>query len=59
VAAVLFYLLYRRENLIAGMLHGRREFPADAAPDVNFASLSRLLGGAALAGLVVWAVTRA
>jgi len=59
VAAVLFYLLYRRENLIAGMLHGRREFPPDAAPDVNFGSVSRLLGGAVLAGLVVWGVARA
>ena len=28
VAAVLFYLVYKRENLIAGMFHGRRAFPS-------------------------------
>ena len=59
VAAVLFYLVYKRQNLISGMLHGRRAFPAGAAPQVTFASMSRLLAGAALAGLVVWGVTRA
>lgn len=59
VAAVLFYLVYKRENLVAGMLHGRRAFPADAAPQVNFASPRRLVGGAVLAALVVWVVARA
>jgi hypothetical protein len=58
VAAVLFYLIYKRENLIAGMLHGRRAFPADAAPKVSFGSLSRLIGGALLAAVVVWVVAR-
>jgi cytochrome b len=58
VSAVLFYLFYRRENLIAAMLHGRREFPAGAAPHVSFGSLTRMLGGAVLAGLVVWGVAR-
>lgn len=59
VAAVFFYLLCRRENLIADMLHGRRAFPADAAPQVSFGSMSRLIAGAALAGLVVWVAARA
>jgi cytochrome b len=59
VAAVLFYLVYKRENLIAGMVHGRRAFPAGAAPQVTFVSMSRLIAGAALAGLVVWGVARA
>jgi cytochrome b len=59
VAAVLFYLFYRRENLIAAMLNGRRLLPANVAPPVSAISLTRMLMGAALAGLVVWGVARA
>lgn len=56
VAAVLFYLLYKRENLIASMLHGRRTYPAEVAPRVTFVSVARLIVGVVLAALVVWAV---
>ena len=59
VAAVLFYLLFKRQNLIAPMVHGRREYSSEAAPEVEFASLRRLLAGAAMAGLVVWLVAKA
>lgn len=59
IAAVLFYLLYKRDNLIASMLHGRRVFPAEAAPAITRGSLVRLLSGVVLAALIVWAVTRA
>lgn len=56
VAAVLFYLLYKRDNLIAAMIHGHRSHSAGDSPRLSFASLPRLLIGIALAGLVVWLV---
>jgi cytochrome b len=58
VAAVLFYLLVKRDNLIAAMLHGRRVFPAANPPTVTFASWPRLGVGVVLAALVVFAVMR-
>jgi cytochrome b len=59
IVAVLFYLIYKRENLISSMLHGWHRYPKDALPTVIFAPLARLLAGIALSGLIVWAVTRA
>src|SRR5205085_2581486 len=58
VAAVLFYLLYKKENLIASMLHGMRAFPGLQATPVQGASVARLVVGVLLAGLVTWLVTR-
>jgi cytochrome b len=58
VVAVLFYLLYKRENLIATMIHGDRDYAAGESLKLSFASLPRLLIGIALAGFVVWFVTR-
>ena len=57
VAAVLYYLLYKKENLIATMLHGMREFPGGAA-SVRTASWVRFVVGVLLAGLLTWAATR-
>ena len=59
VAAVLFYLLIKRQNLIAAMIHGRRNYPAGAAPDIASASLSRIAIGVAAAGVIVWLVAKA
>jgi cytochrome b len=58
VAAVLFYLIFKRDNLIAAMIHGRRTFPAGHAPQPRFASWPRLLVGAVIASLIVWAIAR-
>lgn len=62
VAAVLFYLIYKRDNLIATMIHGHRNHPshhlAGDSAQPSFASLPRLVIGIALAGLVVWIVAR-
>lgn len=58
VAAVLFYLLYKGENLIAAMIHGHRRYPARESPRLSFASLPRLLIGIGLAASVVWIVAR-
>ena len=56
VAAVVFYLLYRRENLIAPMITGADE-NAEARPSVRFAGWERAIPGAALAALATWAIS--
>lgn len=58
VAAVLFYLLYKRDNLIAAMIHGKRKAATDVSAAPAFASLPRLVIGIVLAGFVVWIVVR-
>lgn len=57
VAAILFYLVYERNNLIVAMLTGRKH---DAAPDSGFepAPAWRLWVGLGLAALTVWLVIR-
>jgi cytochrome b len=58
IAALLFYLLVRRTNLITAMFTGRR--PAHAiAGRVTLVSLTRIWPGIALAALAVWLVARA
>jgi len=59
VAAVLFYLLFKRQNLISAMIHGRREYPATAAPEIEVGSTGWLLAIVAFAGLIVWLVASA
>jgi cytochrome b len=57
IAAVAFYLLARRKNLIGAMFTGRQ--PARAvAHGVALVSLWRALPGIALACLIVWYVAR-
>jgi cytochrome b len=58
IAAVLFYLLVRRTNLIGAMFTGRR--PAGSvASNAVLVSLWRVVPGLALAALVVWYVANA
>ena len=59
IAAVLFYLLYKKENLVGTMLHGMRRFPGAQVAPVRTASWVRLTVGVVLAGLLTWMVTRA
>lgn len=59
VAAVLFYVLYRKQNLIAAMLHGKREYSQTPEDTVRFASVVRLMVGIVLAGVLTWIVVRA
>jgi len=54
VAAVLFYLLYKRDNLIAAMVHGRRKIRDEAAAPHVRISLVRLAIGVALAAAAAW-----
>jgi cytochrome b len=58
IVAVLYYVLHKKESLIAAMLHGRRAGPSDALTGVKSASRLRFVMGVVLAGIVTWLVTR-
>lgn len=57
IAAIAFYLIVKRANLIGPMITGRRRF-SQAVDAFVGAPLWRLALGIALAGLVVWLVIR-
>lgn len=56
VAAVLFYLFYKRTNLIGPMITGRRTFPQD--PGLAGAPAWRLVVTAAAAAAFAWFVSK-
>ena len=59
IAAALFYLVRKRENLIWPLITGRVALPERAAEsEGRFASSWRALGLLALAALIVWAVVQ-
>jgi cytochrome b len=58
ITAIAWYLLMKRQNLAAAMVHGRQELPADA-PDVRGASRLRFVVGVILAAAFTWAVAKA
>ncbi len=57
VAAVLFYLLFKKENLVGTMFHGMRTFPSAQVTPVRTASWVRFTVGVVLAGVLTWMVT--
>jgi cytochrome b len=57
VAAVLFYLVYKRTNLISPMITGRRRFPED--PGLAGAPVWRLLVCIALAAALAFGASKA
>ncbi|MEJ0087921.1 MAG: cytochrome b/b6 domain-containing protein [Pseudomonadota bacterium] len=57
IVAVLFYVLVKKQNLIAAMFHGRREYAQDLPPVVN-ASKVRLIVGAIVIAALTWFITR-
>jgi cytochrome b len=59
VAAVLYYLLFRKQNLIGAMFHGRRAYLPEQPAPVRPASRLRFVVGVALAGVLTWMVMRA
>lgn len=56
VAAILFYWIWKRTNLIAPMITGRRSLPSD--PGLGGAPVWRLLVGAAIAAGIAWFVSK-
>jgi cytochrome b len=59
VAAVLYYLFFRKENLVATMFHGRRAFPDAQPAPVKPASRLRFVVGVVLASVLTWMIARA
>jgi len=59
VVAVLYYVLFRKEALIAAMLHGERAYSEPQPPPMQSASVVRLLLGVVLATALTWWVARA
>ena len=58
VAAILFYLFVKRDNLVGPMITGSRKWPASpSAPAPAQAPLWRILVGAALAAGLAWWVS--
>ncbi len=58
VLAVLYYLLFRRQNLVGAMFSGKRRFESRVVP-VQRASWLRLIIGIVISVSLTWAVTRA
>jgi cytochrome b len=58
VLAVVFYLLYKRQNLIAPMISGSREVQVVQAPEIRSVSPLRLILGILAAALLAWYVAR-
>lgn len=56
VAAVIFYALYKRADLVRPMVTGRGKFTAD--PGLDFAPIWRALLVAVVAGFVAWAASK-
>lgn len=56
IAAVVFYLAYKRADLIGPMLTGRQRFQED--PKLGFAPVWRAVLAAAVAGAIAWFVAK-
>ncbi|MBU1375186.1 MAG: cytochrome b/b6 domain-containing protein [Alphaproteobacteria bacterium] len=56
VAAVLFYWLWKRTNLIGAMITGRRTLPSD--PGLAGAPVWRLIAGVVLAAAIAWVLSK-
>jgi cytochrome b len=59
VVAVGYYVFFRKQSLVAAMVHGKRAFPEPQPPSMRAASTRRLLVGVVLAAVLTWMVTRA
>jgi len=58
LAAVAFYFLYKRQNLVGPMISGKRQRQGDAGEaEMKVAPLWRFVIGAVIAAAIVWAVS--
>lgn len=58
IAAVLFYVVFKKQNLITAMVHGHREYAQQPATTIRFASITRAIVGIALAAALTWWIAR-
>ena len=58
VAAVLFYVVVKKENLIGAMFSGRRAYSEQPAEPVKFAGIARFVVAVAIAAAAAWILTR-
>jgi cytochrome b len=56
IAAVLFYVIFKKQNLIAAMMHGHREYRQQRESPIRFASATRAILGVALAAALTWMI---
>lgn len=56
VLAILYYWIAKRDNLIAPMITGNKQLPADAQASGVSAPILKVLIGIAIAGATVWAI---
>jgi cytochrome b len=54
IVAVLFYVLFRKENLVGAMLHGKRELPGEQHAPVTSVRRWRVVVGLLLACALTW-----
>jgi len=61
ILAIAYYLVVRRQNLAAAMVHGTREFETETQPvqPVQPASSVRFVIGVIIAAVFTWAITKA
>jgi cytochrome b len=59
LAAIAFYLIYKRDNLIGAMITGRRRLPSPVNEGLRAAPIGRLIGGVLVAALIVVLLARA
>lgn len=58
VAAVLFYVFVKKQNLVGAMISGKRGYESQPAEDVRFASWVRFVFAVVIAAAIAWFVTR-
>jgi cytochrome b len=56
IAAVLFYIIFKKQNLIGAMMHGHRKHSQQPESPVRFASATRAILGLVLAAALTWMI---
>jgi cytochrome b len=56
IAAVLFYVVFKKQNLISAMLHGHRKYAQPPQNPIRFASAIRAILGLVLAIAATWII---
>ena len=59
LVAVAYYVFFRKQRLVAAMVHGERAYPPPQPSPMQSASVLRLVVGIVIAVAITWMVTRA